>query len=38
LGGADPRQILLANLREIAIVIGSLPKKIPLAFPVGPII
>src|SRR2546426_2780395 len=34
----DPRQILLADQTEIAIVIGSLPKKIPSAFPVGPII
>ena len=34
----DPRKILLANMREIAIVIGSLPGKIPMAFPVGPII
>jgi hypothetical protein len=34
----DPRQILLADQTEIAIVIGSLPKKLPSAFPVGPII
>jgi hypothetical protein len=29
----DPRQILLADRTEIAIVIGSPPKKIPSAFP-----
>jgi hypothetical protein len=34
----DPRQILLTDQTEIAIVIGSLPRKIPAAFPVGPII
>jgi hypothetical protein len=34
----DPRRILLADQTEIAIVIGSLPRKIPSAFPVGPII
>jgi hypothetical protein len=33
----DPRQILLADQTEIAIVIGSLPKKIPSAFPPVPI-
>lgn len=31
----DPRRILLADGSEIAIVIGSLPKKIPSAFPAG---
>jgi hypothetical protein len=31
----DPRRILLADRTEIAIVIGSLPKKIPSAFPAG---
>lgn len=34
----DPRQILLADRSEIAIVIGSLPRKIPSAFPAGPIL
>jgi hypothetical protein len=29
----DPRRILLADRSEIAIVIGSLPKKIPSIFP-----
>jgi hypothetical protein len=29
----DPRRILLADQTEIAIVIGSLPKKIPSIFP-----
>jgi hypothetical protein len=33
--GSDPRTILLANHTEIAIVIGSLPKKIPSTFPTG---
>jgi hypothetical protein len=31
--GGDPRRILLANHTEIAIVIGSLPKRIPSVFP-----
>jgi hypothetical protein len=30
---SDPRAILLADLTEIAIVIGAPPKKIPAAFP-----
>jgi hypothetical protein len=34
----DPRRILLANMTEIAIVIGSLPKKIPTKFPNIPLI
>jgi hypothetical protein len=34
----DPRQILLVDQTEIAIAIGSLPKKIPSAFPAGPIL
>ena len=34
----DPRRILLANQTEIAIAIGSLPRKIPAAFPAGAII
>jgi hypothetical protein len=29
----DPRKILLADLTEIAVVIGPPPKKIPAAFP-----
>ena len=29
----DPRKILLTNLREIAIVIGSPPRTIPKSFP-----
>ena len=29
----DPRQILLADRREIAIVIGTPPNKIPSKFP-----
>jgi hypothetical protein len=29
----DPRTILLTNLREIAVVIGTPPKTIPKAFP-----
>jgi hypothetical protein len=33
----DPRTILLANHTEIAIVIGSLPSRIPKAFPNVPI-
>jgi hypothetical protein len=31
----DPRAIQLTNLREIAIVIGTPPKKIPSKFPTG---
>jgi hypothetical protein len=31
----DPRRILLADGTEIAIAIGSLPKKIPSVFPPG---
>jgi len=34
----DPRQILLADRSEIAIVIGSLPKKIPSRFPASAIL
>jgi hypothetical protein len=33
----DPRKILLLNHTEIAIVIGSLPKKIPSTFPNVPL-
>jgi hypothetical protein len=33
----DPRQILLADKTEIAIVIGTPPKKIPKDFPAVPI-
>jgi hypothetical protein len=33
----DPRKILLANHTEIAIVIGTLPPKIPSKFPSVPI-
>jgi hypothetical protein len=33
----DPRQILLADRREIAIVIGTPPRKIPARFPAVPI-
>jgi hypothetical protein len=33
----DPRQILLADRREIAIVIGTPPAKIPARFPAAPI-
>ena len=35
--GGDPRQILLANHTEIAIVIGTPPKRIPKIFPTVPI-
>jgi len=31
----DPRAIQLTNLKEIAIVIGTPPKKIPSTFPTG---
>jgi hypothetical protein len=31
--GSDPRAILLTNLKEIAIVIGTPPKTIPSRFP-----
>lgn len=34
----DPRRILLADRSEIAIVIGTLPKKIPSAFPAGAVV
>jgi hypothetical protein len=34
----DPRRILLADRTEIAIAIGSLPKKIPSVFPAGAVI
>ena len=34
----DPRQIRLVDRSEIAIVIGSLPKKIPSVFPAGAIL
>jgi hypothetical protein len=33
----DPRKILLANHTEIAIVVGTPPKKIPSTFPNVPI-
>jgi len=33
----DPRAIMLANHTEIAIVIGSLPRKIPKVFPNVPL-
>jgi hypothetical protein len=35
--GGDPRRILLADRREIAIVIGKPPKKIPAKFPLVPV-
>jgi hypothetical protein len=35
--GGDPRTILLADRTEIAIVIGTAPRKIPSRFPTVPI-